>query len=285
MHVHDDAVGFPYERVPLDRVAILVNAFKDLDYADEDHADLPLPAPSESKIAIILDGLGSSSAGLATAELADWISEDTDFEVCVFSYKGISSQRYQPRDTVRVRFDDLVEYLDTYMEFYSRAECIVLVGYSFGGLVISEWLYRRADEIIKRQSGTGTEASEPRVAAFSGSCLIATPIRLRTTRVYYQHEVKSRTIDARTHISAILDGYTAEPEAVPVVAPMVLFRCETDGLLNDSVFSFADRHAEDQPVEMIVPGVKHQNIVESPTLRAPFCSVMRMLCEGVTQPR
>lgn len=234
---HDDATAFPYEQVPLDRAAILVNACRDSEIAGEDHDDLPLPASSAPRIAIILDGLCSSSGGLATAGLVQWIWEDTNFEVCVFSYKGISTQRYQPRDTVLAKFDDLVEYLDEYLAFYSQAECVVLVGYSFGGLIISEWLYRRADEIIRRQTGTGTTASDPRVSAFSGSCLIASPIRLRTTRVYYQHEVRSRTIEARRHISAILDGYTAVPEAIPVIAPLVLFRCETDGLLDDSVLA------------------------------------------------
>jgi predicted alpha/beta-fold hydrolase len=261
----------PLRQVNFDQVAVVFYYHNNRVLPEARHRDLPLPDPTTRRVVILVDGIGSSSADLHVAELIEWIPVDTGFEVCVYSYAGIATRRYQPRDTVHTPFGRLVEQLDEYVSYYANAECIVLVGYSFGGLIIGEWLYSHRDEII-----AGTRAN---VAGFAGSCLIASPIRLRTTMIYYE-VTDPRTQDARDRISAILDGYTAEPEAVPVIAPMVVIRAKTDGLLDDRLYTFGDRPMDDRPVEIVLDEANHWSIPAERWLRAPLAEAIRDLCQA-----
>lgn len=151
----------------------------------------------------------------------------------------------------------------------------MLVGYSFGGLIVSQWLYKNKDRIIRH---------DPAFKALRGSCLIASPIRLRTTRVYYRLE-SHRTEETRGYVAALLEGYTAIPEHVPVIAPMVVFRCENDRLLDESAYTFQDLPLEDRPVEFPpIPNVRHQTIVSDEQLKIGLRKALLMLCTDSAGP-
>lgn len=276
---------FPYEQLALDHVAILFDLVKDKVDPPAQHRDLPLPEPPVGNVVIALDGIGSSSAGLAIADLVDWIQADTDFDVCVFSYLGLPSRRYEPRDTVRTDFDRLVQYLDQYIARYANADCIVLLGYSFGGLIISEWLYRHRREFLQQQGQDAPVAgASSGIGAVRGSALITSPIRLSTTRVFYRHQFKRG--QGPVFVSALLEGYTAIPEAVPVIAPMVLFIAEDDGLLHQGAYTFRDRSLEDRPGEILLRSrgqkdpTTHFNIVIDSRLRTYLKDVLPTFCKG-----
>lgn len=282
---------FPYEQVALDRAVILFDLVKDRVDPIEDHRELPLPDPPVRSIVIALDGIGSSSAGLAIANIIDWISLDTDFEVCVFSYQGFGTRHYDRRDTVRTDFDDLVQALDRYIEYYADADCIVLLGYSFGGLIVSEWLYRNRMAIFTSEPVTTDEESHsnPGTSSVRGSCLVASPIRLSTTRVYIRHSYK-RAAGGQRSVSAIVEGYTAIPEEIPGIAPLMHFIAEDDGLLDASAYTFADRPLADRPAEVVVeslsddPPTNHQNIVDAPKLRDHLAPALAGLCNAIDVP-
>lgn len=272
-HDRDD---FPYERLGLDKVAILFDKYKNEAFPNSEHSSLPLPGPESEWVVIVLDGIGSSSAGLAIQKIVEWLTRAENhhqFSVCVFSYLGRSTRTYEPRDTVHSDLGDLVAYLDDYLDYYSRAKCIVLVGYSFGGLIISEWLYKHRHELI---------APAAAYTAFKGSCLIASPVRLRTTRVYYRSD-SPKTAETRGYISAILDNYTAIPEHVPAIAPMVLFRCDSDRLVGEGAYTFMDLPPDDRPVEKIVLDSRHQTIIAKPELKDPLLDAISALCAHGTE--
>lgn len=256
---------FPFENIDLDRVAIVFDAHKDKEILPwEKHRALPLPPPQSSRVAILVDGLGSSSAGTYVAEITKDL-ETEGFSTAVYSYGGIVTHFYQPKDTIVTEFTDHVSHLDDYVHYYRQAEDVVLVGYSFGGLVVSEWLY-------EQQSGVRA------IKNFRGSCLVASPIRLSPTRVRYRRELV-QLADARLAVDRILVGYKAWPEAVPFIASMVILRCEEDGLLHNHAYTFEDLPPDDRPsVEKTLP-YTHVDIMKQPGTRRHILESVTALCE------
>jgi len=266
----DDAV-FPYNKISLDKVAILFDRCIENEEPLDRHTALPLPPPTTRRVAILLDGICSSSTGLSLSQPARWIEDDTicGLEVCVFNYTGISSRFYQERDTVHADFDTLVQYLDEHVDYYKNAQQLILVGYSFGGLIISEWLYRHRDDIQE-------------VSNLRGVCFVASPIRVQGTRVHYERE-RLRTKEARDHVSLLIKGYTAIPEHIHRITPTIIFRCETDNVLDVAAYTFADLEVESRPlVELeIDSGVNHQTIVVSRDLKRELLKVLAILSNSM----
>lgn len=229
-----DSSNFPYAQIEMGKVAILFEAHLE-DWRDwTEHVPLHLPPPDAEKVVIAVDGLGSSSAGLYLPLVTDYL-EELGFQICNFSYRGIATHFYQPEDTAKSAFEDLVKHLGDYIQYFKAAQDIVLLGYSFGGLVIAEWLYRQAEAVQD-------------IPALRGSILLASPIRIRSTRIKYRRELE-KTKGGRAQIANILWGYTAIPEHVPPIASLFVFRCARDGLLDSQAYSFADLPAEHRPIE------------------------------------
>ncbi len=260
-----DESSSAFQPLEMGKVAILVDHFKNDERPWSQHTALPMP-PSNCETAVLMvDGVGSSSAGLRVGRLVHQI-DDAGFNPCVFSYRGIISHFYQPSDTVHAKFDDLVHHLDEYVEYYSHVRCLVLVGYSFGGVVVSEWLYRREDS-LKALPG------------FKGVCLIASPVRVQATRVRYARPYE-RLSQARGYIQSMLDGYTTRPEQLPSITSMISIFCGHDGLLDDDAYSFDDRPLEDRPIQLRLP-YTHDDIVRQPALGERVLEALNALCTGI----
>jgi hypothetical protein len=245
-------------------VAILFNRYKSMGVDGIERHCLSLPSPTSGRVAIVVDGIGSSSRQLWMRRPIRYL-EEMGFDVCVFSYRGIDTPYYEPRDTVRDNLNQLVGHLDDYVEYYRNAECLLLTGYSFGGMVVSEWL--------SRDNGSISAADN-----FRGSCLIASPIRLTSSRIYYSDEPE-KFKDARSRVWGILDDYTSLPETVPSVAPLAVIRSDADGVLDVSAYSFADVINRVRPYEATVPA-SHLAIPECDTLEPIFKDAIQALCEG-----
>jgi len=245
-------------------VAILFNRYKRVAVAGIEQHCLPLPLPSGERVAIVVDGIGSSSRQLWMRTPIRYL-EELGFAVCVFSYRGIDTPFYEPRDTVRDNLNQLVGFLDEYVDFYRSAELIILVGYSFGGMVVSEWLSRNRSNLRDAEN-------------FRGSCLIASPIRLTASRIWYSDE-PAKLKEARDRVSGVLDAYTALPETVPSVAPLTVIRSNADGMLDVSAYSFADLNGCVRPYEVTVPA-SHLAIPECGTLEPVFKDAIQALSDG-----
>lgn len=257
--------SFPVEQVDLGRAAIIVDRYMDATTPLITHTPLPLPpTDTTGRVVILVDGIGSSSVGLATREANDWLSDD-GFHTCIFSYRGLDSRFYQPQDTVR-NLSELAYLLDEYVVYYSSAESVVVVGYSFGGLVVAQWLFDRGASIVELEN-------------FDGTCLVASPIRLRMSNIHYLQDT-TRHVQARERVGDILSGYTAIPEQLPLIAPLELIRSVEDGLLHDSVYTFQDRPLEDRPKSEHPLPFSHFEIIARPELKKPLLESVRAFCEG-----
>lgn len=262
----------PFE-VDLGRVSVLFRQFIDETRPQTDHTELPFPPlPNNGKVAILVDGLGSSSAGLYLDKVKDWLEEE-GFAVCVFSYRGMGTRTYEPRDTVRSRLPMLVRSLNDYVEHYSGVEKLALVAFSFGGIIVSEWLYERGRSINL-------------LPCFMGSCLIASPIRLQGSRVRYvwQPTKSTRTEEVRGYVDRYFSGYKAVPEHVPAIASMVLLWCENDEILPKELYSFEDIPIDDLPIERrpfehSLP-FRHMDVTQQEELREPLIESVNALCEN-----
>ncbi len=254
----------PLAQVDLRRVSVLFGSVLDRPTVPlSEHVPLVIPAQDSRRVAIVVDGVGSSTAKLLVGGILPCL-EEQGFATCVFNYRGMRARFYQPADTVLTRFEALVEFLSEYIAYYRAAECLVLVGYSFGGIIVSQWLFQQGSRISD-------------LPGFRGSCLIASPIRLRPTQVHYSREHETLA-DARGHIQTRLAGYTALPDVVPAIASMILIRCQRDGLLAEHAYSFLDLPLEDRPIETTLP-FGHVDIIQRAELQAPLAEAVNALCE------
>lgn len=254
----------PFAQVDLRRAAVLYGVVLDHPTIPlSAHTPLSLPPRDSHRVAIVVDGLGSSTAKLWVEGILPCL-EDQGVATCAFNYRGRGAQFYQPEDTVLERFDMLVERLSEYIDYYRDAQCLVLIGYSFGGIIISQWLFQQSSRVTE-------------IPAFKGSCLIASPIRLRSTQTYYSREPEALAT-ARGHIQTRLAGYTAIPEAVPAIASMILIRCENDGLLSSDAYSFLDLPIQQRPTAETTLPFGHTDIIQRPELQQPLCEAVDALC-------
>lgn len=243
----------------------------------------PDPDQDEEYVAIVVDGLGSSSAHLFVDKVIQWIEDEPHFKPCVFSYRGFGTRGYHAIDTVTVGFDFLANELDKYVYHYSKAKYLVLIGYSLGGLIVSEWIYRNRDNIYDWHT-RGWDANKPEPGnGFVGTCFVASPLRVSSTSIRYDRtepQPGTRGSVARGRISDIVGGYTAEPKVIPLITPMVVLRCERDTFLDDSLFTYEDLPDDERPVEIPIPDVVHDTIQRDESItRGELIAAITALCE------
>lgn len=104
------------------------------------HVALSLPRPSSQRVAIVVDGLGSSSASRSTDHVAKWL-EEANWATCRYSYAGIRTHFYEAKDTLPEDFKRLAAILNDYVTYYTDADELILIGYSLGGMIIWRWLH------------------------------------------------------------------------------------------------------------------------------------------------
>ncbi|MHB8577228.1 MAG: hypothetical protein ACYDCQ_18100 [Dehalococcoidia bacterium] len=124
----DDAPADPFasdDRFDLRGAATLFTNFADKTDPPERHTPLPLPPVTSLRVAIVVDGLGSSSAGLLLRDVVERLEAD-GFAVCVVCYRGPGTDTYDQRDVVLSSLDTLVDYLDHYVGRYRKASCLLL---------------------------------------------------------------------------------------------------------------------------------------------------------------
>lgn len=207
-----------------------------------------------------------------------WIRQSKSFDICVYSYRGIEHVRsrqehvYQPSDTVLTNLAVLTKNLDDYIRYYSGSPCIALLGYSFGGLIITNWLYARMDRLL-----TGG------IPAFKGSCLIASPIRIHPTRISYG-DIQDKRAEARRMVTVLLEGYNGVGDLVTALAPMKIFRCRRDNLLGDGFYTFADLPEVSQPTggEKVIEAT-HQTIFLDESWAGDLVDEFKRVC-GLRPP-
>lgn len=256
---------FPYTKVPLDSLSHFVNKY--LEDSTDITAQKPVnaaPAKDTQCVAILIDGMGSESGDNGYfGNLVDRIPKETGFKVCMFSYRGIDNPRYTPRDTVCTKLDDLVKHLDDYVTYYSESKCIVLIGYSLGGLIASEWLYRHRREMQRHEVLDGELSQTVTNRGIDELILIASPVRMKTDRIEFNNH-KAKYNDARKTLLGILAQYTAEPELLHTITPVTVLRCENDRLIPDCVITFQDRPKDSRRVEVPpIAGVIHGSIASN----------------------
>lgn len=199
--------------------------------ADHLHRQLKNNDKGLEKVVIVIDGLGSSTATNSTSTLVGKLDSDV-LGVCEFCYTGITVGRYERSDTVRHDLHEVVDFLDGHIRHHSQAKSIVLVGYSLGGLIASQWVHSH-----KEDTGNVT-----------GLCLIASPIRLKASRVAAPTNCGEYPFGCQ-HLDTMLSQYTTDPEALHDILPMEVFRAEVDVLLSDNVYHFNDRQTSDRPTQ------------------------------------
>ena len=93
-----------------------------------------------------------------------------------------------------------------------------------------------------------------------------------------------RGAGGREFVAALLDGYTAIPEEIPRIAPMIHFIAEHDGMLDLAAYTFRDRLPVDRPAEVVLRSrpdkapTTHRNIVEDERLRVQLAPALTALC-------
>lgn len=258
--------------VDLYNLAKRVDRFKNSVHSDEDHKPMLRARVHAKRVAIVLDGTGSSSARLYTNDVIECV-QMAGFKVTVFSYQGPNSHRYEPRDTLRTGLSALVDHLDKYIAEYSTAENIVLIGYSLGGLIATEWMYRYRDEIELRQAKHRKSQAETSNRAISGMFLLASPIRICGRGVTYSRD--SPNLEGiKGCLSTILAEYTADLVGLPLNVPLVLLRCENDKVIDDSVYTFDDCETDDLLEEFPIENTSHMRI---PTNASALATLKKQL--------
>lgn len=200
-----------------------------------------------------------------TSTLVNEIRRLHKFDVCEYSYQGIDCRRYTPTDTASTDLTTLVEQLNDYVQHYSQSEKVVLVGYSLGGLVASQWAHLYKNDFDN-------------VASL---ILVASPVRLKSDRAFCSKRDEYNEAVC-LHLEEFLDQYTVNPESLHTLLPVTILRCETDELLNDCVYQFSDRPRRDRsfelpPFEKVTEGLAHAKIFDNRRVSMTVIDVLRQL--------
>ena len=161
-------------RADLSGAAVLFQRYAEATDKPDSAPPLPLAPVDAARVAIVVDGVGSSSARLHCSGVVAALGS-AGFTVTVFSYSELSVEFYDPRDVVRANLDSAVERLDEYIGRYLGSECLLLIGYSFGGFVIAEWLFRQSAHLRD-------------LPGLKGVILVASPVRLNAGQIWFGQE-------------------------------------------------------------------------------------------------
>lgn len=229
------------DKIWLDTLAVFVHK-SIMDSSDRNQQRAVLTTEREKKtcVAILLDGIGSSSDyGHLDSLIARIEAESSGFEVRVFSYKGKDNPAYIPKDTVETDFYELVELLDEYVKLYSDAECVVLIGYSLGGVIATQWLHNQATMLNQSRTESNGKSALESDLGVSELILIASPVLLNPSLIDYEYTHEKYDC-ARSRLDSILGKYTADPTVLHEYVPLTILRCDHDGVIHNSAFKFDD---------------------------------------------
>lgn len=230
--------------------------------------DLRMAKRDAENVAIVIDGMGSEFPGGHVSILVDAIRDETEFKVRRFSYKGIEHECYTQRDTIQTPVDHLVAYLDQYVHHYSEAKRIVLIGYSLGGLIVSEWMHRRQQKIAHKELESSSINNEMAIRNIEAVCLVASPIRIRELPLDFPHydcaNAEPIRIEARDCLSTLLGELTFDPGSLHLILPLYIFRCKKDILLDDRAYKFDQEPDSGIRQEKPVPPFTHFSIIRRP---------------------
>ena len=200
------------------------------------------------RVVLMVDGMGSSSAGLYLGRVGESIEHRFEADVCIFNYAGFDARFYYPEHTVLVPFEELLYEFERYVQRYRSAEQLVLIGYSKGGLVVREYLWR------KFQSGT----LQPNVV---GCCLIASPISLNAF-AHLPFAALQGQDAARSSIEDLVATFS-DTTGMPFWDRHTLVcRSERDGLLPDCVYEPAPHPLMEDHAS---PRTTHASIIAAPS--------------------
>lgn len=267
-------IGISATDPDLSQIVFLVDRCKGVVASRREHTPIVRLLDEHDGVAVLVDGFCSTTAGdgLRVRFTVQPIFEASGLKPAILCYKKRATM-YNPSDTISVSFDELVDIIDRLVRRFKSARHVILLGYSFGGLIVSEWLYEAHRDGVLPDN-------------IAGAFYVASPIRLSGTAIRYRVGARE---DAKEAISKRVEFYRARPEVVVRIAPTVIIRCESDRVIADEMYSLNSISSavlpdEFRPPEYAIPNVDHFTILAEQSTIEPYIrhEVSQMLALAAT---